>query len=408
MTGPFLKNTYSSAQDMSLSDCKSDEARIHLMLFFTLGVSLEDWAKLGLLKREVGSYQALATGGVRVTFVTYGNEKDLDYASDAPGISIFPLFLGSTRPKSRLGMLLLSLILPLRLRTLVQKADLLKTNQMWGAWVPLICGRLFSLPVLLRCGFERYQNELREPRGRVAYLFLLRTISRLCYQAAEHIILTTEAMARFVVDEMKIRRDKISVIPNSINTDRFCPSSGSTNGRLLFVGRLSKEKNLSALVDALTGTGIGLDLVGSGPEEDNIRERIRKAKIDAELLGSVSNDKLPELITRYQAFILPSLYEGHPKAILEAMSCGLPVIGTDVPGIRGLITHEKNGLLADTDYLSLRSAIQTLMSDLKLQHHLGTSARERIVQDFDLGKVARRETDIIHSICSTSWGVLQK
>ena len=89
--------------------------------------------------------------------------------------------------------------------------------------------------------------------------------------------------------------------------------------------------------------------------------------------------------------MLPSFFEGTPKVLLEAMSCGLPIVATDVEGIRSLITHKENGYLSDPNIDSLHNAIQEVLSDSGLRDRMGKNARDTILERFDLKRIVEQE-----------------
>jgi len=368
-----------------------------LLLFFTFPVSLHEWAETQLLEREVKLYSHLGAAGVHVTFITYGDERDLHYKKELGGIQVYPIYAGRKRPRTRAGAYIQSLFLPFRLGALVKHADLLKTNQMWGSWVALLCGALYGRPVIVRCGVERYQNELRESHGQL-YFLALRWISRRCYRAASRIILTTRESAAFVAERLGIDPAKIQVLPNFVDVSRFHPLGIPDNGKLLFIGRLAAVKNLFALVDAIAATDYELHIVGEGELHADLACHIRKVGANVRLIGRVPNDQLPELINQYSVFVLPSAYEGHPKSLIEAMACGAAVVGTDVPGIRSLIEHGRTGLLTRPDPESLRHAITTLMNDRQLRRRLGANARKFAAAQFDLMDLAQRELSLYQQV----------
>jgi glycosyltransferase involved in cell wall biosynthesis len=366
-------------------------------VFFTYPLSLQNWAEAELLDRELGLYRALIAEGVRVTFVTYGTRSDLEYSDRLGQIALCPAYAGRRRPRTKLGGLLGSLLLPFRLGALVRDASILKTNQLWGAWVALLCGALYRRPVIVRCGVERYQNELREPHPR-AYLFALRLISAACYRAATSVVVTTPSIAEFITARLHVDRAKIHVLPNYVDVSTFCPLDLPENGRILFVGRLSPVKNLSTLIEAVACTGYGLDIIGEGRARVEIERQVAALNADVRLLGRVRGDRLPELINRYSVFVLPSWYEGHPKALIEAMACGAAVIGTNVPGIRTVIEHQRTGLLAEPNAKSLSEAITSLMGDRALRRTLGAAARTFAVQHFALRTLAARELALYRAL----------
>ena len=112
-------------------------------------------------------------------------------------------------------------------------------------------------------------------------------------------------------------------------------------------------------------------------------------------MGTVPNSDMPRLLNSSEVFVLPSNYEGSPKALLEAMACGLPVIGTDVPGIREVIQHGVNGLLCEPNEYHIASAIVNLLSDLEVRRRLGHQARKDVLEKHSQSGVVKREAELI-------------
>ena len=90
-----------------------------------------------------------------------------------------------------------------------------------------------------------------------------------------------------------------------------------------------------------------------------------------------------------------SLFEGHPKALIEAMSCGLPVIGSNVPGIQDIIGHKKNGYLCETSVESIQSAIQFVLSNDTLKTNIAKNARQFVEDNYALPIIYDRENEIM-------------
>ena len=116
-------------------------------------------------------------------------------------------------------------------------------------------------------------------------------------------------------------------------------------------------------------------------------------------LGSFPNPKLPKVYNKYPIFVLPSKYEGNPKVLLEAMSCGCAVIGTDVQGIRNIIVDGVNGLLVPEDSNSLKEAIIKLREEPLLRHKLGKEARLNISEKNSLFAALQNELFIYRNLC---------
>jgi glycosyltransferase involved in cell wall biosynthesis len=134
-----------------------------------------------------------------------------------------------------------------------------------------------------------------------------------------------------------------------------------------------------------------LAIVGEGPLRANLEELARKERVEVQFLGILPNDQLPELLNRQRGFIMPALFEGMPKALLEAMSCGLPVIGTDIPGICEVIQPGENGLLCAPEAASLRTAVEKLVASPGLERELAQGARATILRDHSLARAVDRE-----------------
>ena len=80
---------------------------------------------------------------------------------------------------------------------------------------------------------------------------------------------------------------------------------------------------------------------------DRLSAFAKKHDVDIEFIPNQRNEDLPRYLNECEIFAFPSLYEGHPKALIEAMSCGLPVVTTPVYGIQNLVTHKVNGYLCN-------------------------------------------------------------
>lgn len=370
---------------------------MHLALFFTRTVSLKTWAEAGMLEREVALYQRLGDLGTRVSFVTYGDRGDFDYAERLPGIGIL---CNAWRLPARLY----ARLLPLLHRRTLPNADVFKTNQTYGADVALRAARRWSKPLIARCGYLHSEFVAREHGADSQQAEDARTLESKVFSAANRVVVTTSAMRETVVTIHGIAPEKVVVVPNYVDTNRFRPSGASPKKRprqICFVGRLVPQKNIIALLEAVAGLDLELLLVGSGPLRGEVEAAVRRLDARVQLLGNLANAELPALIQRCGLFVLPSLYEGHPKALLEAMACGVPVIATDSPGIREVIRHGETGYLCGTSPDAIRDAIEALRSDCALRGRLGVAARKYVVDHFSLDRIAELEYALLQEVVTT-------
>jgi glycosyltransferase involved in cell wall biosynthesis len=196
------------------------------------------------------------------------------------------------------------------------------------------------------------------------------------------------------------------VVPNYVQTDLFIPRPEVEKCfDIVFVGRGTEQKNLDALFEALcrlrdTDRDVSLLMIGSCCDRDDLRELADRERLRVEFAGRKSTRELPGQLNRAKMYILPSLYEGHPKTLLEAMSCGMACIGANVEGIREEIEHGGTGWVCEPDGESIARSIGALLDDGKLRARLGEAARRHIVENLTLEKVAALELDFVKQLTS--------
>ena len=365
-----------------------------LALFFTMGVSLRTWHEIGMIDREVAIYNELGKHFRRIYFFTYGGNEDLEFRNYlADNIEIVP-------KKCTSNNLLYSLLIPFIHRKILKNVDILKTNQMLGAWSAVLAKLIYRKKLVVRTGYMlSIHFAKRNPKSRRKWV--MRSIERLAYKLANAIITTSQANFEYVEKNYHPHRSHI-LIPNYVETDIFRPMDvAKRKGSICFVGRLTQQKNLFALLEALEGLPYTLSLIGSGEQGEQLKEFATGKQVKADFLGNVPNHELPEILNQHELFILPSLWEGMPKTLLEAMSCGLPVIGTDIDGIREVIKHGENGILCHTDSGSIRQAIMSLMEKEELKLRLGESARRTIVDSYSLDCLVEKELKLMEALLGT-------
>ena len=201
-------------------------------------------------------------------------------------------------------------------------------------------------------------------------------------------------VAKSVTNELReynTNQKEIIVMGNGIDNNVFKPiEKKSGDNYILFTGRLSYRKGLFDLIECgkyicKKYPNISFILVGKGPLLDELRKRVNELGMTKQFkfVGFVNRE---ELITLYQnatIYVLPSHYEGLPTVLLEAMSCGLPVIATAVSGNLDVISHGKNGILIPPKAPEkMAEAISLLLENAELKKHLGENARKTIEENF--------------------------
>lgn len=361
-----------------------------LTLCFTRGISLETWRSVGLLDREVALYRRLMPLLREVRFVTYGDRRDLRLAAALSGIRV-------TCNRWGLPSRWYARCLPWLAAAVWRRSTVIRSHQVPGAEIALAAARRFGKLFVARCGYlhSDFAAQRHGPDSPAASR--ARDLERRVFRGADRVVVTTDAMRETVCGRYGLPVERVRVIPNYVETDRFHPAPALPREpfRLCFVGRLEDQKNPLTLIEAVAGLDLELAIVGSGGLEAAVRELASARGVRAHFLGNVPNGRLPEVLRSASAFILPSRYEGHPKALLEAMACGLPVIGTRVPGIRELLHDGETGFLADPEPESLREAVRRVAADPERAAQIGRRARDYVVERFSLDRAARLEEALL-------------
>ena len=367
-----------------------------LTLFFTRRTGLHDWDRVGTLDREVELYRRLTDSLKQVNFITYGGRQDRAYSRRLAPIEVRPMPRHMPVPVSR------ELIYRSH-ETLLRRSDILKTNQVAGAEIATWLKRKFGGKLITRCGYlySRFIREQTANRHRIRRAF---AIENQAFTVADAVVVATERDRVWSMETHGLHAEKIQVIPNYVLTDVFKPRPDIRKTHdLVCVAKASPQKNLDALVDALRYLkrdvgALTCMLIGSAAADRTLCRRAERSGLEITFLPRVPNLELPEHLNRCSAFVMPSLYEGHPKALLEAMSCGIPCIGTDVIGIREELRHRHNGYLCKTDPVSLAGAIKEVLEDPELQQELGKNARQYVRSRYDMEKVLDLELGLMQRL----------
>lgn len=197
----------------------------------------------------------------------------------------------------------------------------------------------------------------------------------------------------------KISSRKILVIPNGIDGSRFNTaidrdmkkrSLGITStGPVIGLGvRLSEQKGIGYLLSAMPEImrdfpEISLVIAGDGPIENALKQQAVALGIDGHVFFIGSRLDLPELLQIFDLYVLPSVWEGLPMVLLEAMAAGCPIIATDVGGNATAITNRFNGsLIKPKDPLALAKEIRQVLSDESLRAQYIRESRKIFEKQF--------------------------
>ena len=256
----------------------------------------------------------------------------------------------------------------------------------WRKSIFMTIGILAGCPVILHLHAgafpEFYDAECGKLRKRIVRFFLDR---------AACIIVLSERWRTWVTGVTENRR--IVCISNPVPAVEGQPFS-HRESLVLFLGRLSREKGVFDLLDAVSALralvpGIRLVCAGDGDLESVARYAERLGIKDAvSLPGWIGPAEKRSLMNRAAVCVLPSYAEGQPMSLLEAMAAGLPVVATEVGSIPDLVTDGVNGFLfTPGDKETLRLLLLRLLCDPQLGRRIAAAARETVRLRFDADRV---------------------
>lgn len=367
-----------------------------LLLCFTFDVSLKDWSNKGFLTRELKYYEELSRKlNLEIHFLTYGDKDDFNFLSSNSSIKLIPIFENIKKSKSKILNLFKSIYFVYKFKNKFVLFDFYKSNQNYGSWMPILLKLKFKKKFISRGGYDLFHFSLCNKN--ILKIFISYFICTLAYRFADIIFVPTEFYKKFVNKFFFINKN-IFVLPNYVDTKLFnLQKSNKYRNKILFVGRLVKQKNIFKIIKSLSNSQYELDILGDGPLKKNIINYSKKLNLKIYFLDGYSNEKMSSLYSQYDFLILFSKYEGNPKVILEAMSCGLCVIGSNTIGINNILNKD-NGLLVDlVDHQSISFKLDNLSKSGKLKH-IQKNARDYILDKHSIEKILEKEMYLLNQI----------
>ena len=163
--------------------------------------------------------------------------------------------------------------------------------------------------------------------------------------------------------------------------------------RLLYAGRLSAVKNVGPIIEAAAGweKDCTLDILGDGEEREMLEEKAHGSE-RIRFRGAVTPDEVQKVMGEADMLVMNSTFEGIPMIILEAISTGLPVVTTDVGGIKEVLTYGLDSEVTDGSVQGIRDAMERVLSDYARHSR---AAWEKSLQ-FDYGKVNRKVFEVLN------------
>ena len=222
------------------------------------------------------------------------------------------------------------------------------------------------------------------------------------------------AVAHSVANELKeygLNPKEITVIGNGVNQEVFAPIQNREikEEYILYTGRLHARKGLIDLLDCAErvcreNKQVRFIVCGGGPFYDKLNEEVQRRGMREKFLlqGFIKKERLIQLYKNATIHVVPSHYEGLPTVVLEGMSCGLPVVATDVGGNSEVISNNVNGfLIPSKNPDAMAEIIIKLLNDPALRERIGKSARKTIEENYSWDKITDKILQCYEKVIKT-------
>ena len=298
-------------------------------------------------------------------------------------------------------------ILPILVRELrrgrfdVLHCHLVRAN-LWGR----VAGRLANIPVIISTlrNIEAYME------GEGVFFGMVRRIERVTQHLVSRYVAVSHAVRRSAIERVGIEAGRIETILNAVEIPPLAsiPARGEARSRLRIadsalvvgsIGRLHEQKNFELFIDAAAVLSrmfgsLKFVIIGEGEKRRELELRIHERGLtDCFVLpGFVSN--VPLWLAAMDVFVLPSRYEGLPRALMEAMASAKPVVATDAGGNAELVESGRSGFITDSTPEALAASVRALLLDPDLRRGIGRRARERVESRFGAYRMANEYSEL--------------
>jgi len=206
------------------------------------------------------------------------------------------------------------------------------------------------------------------------------------------------AVSRSAAERYRSLGFNVLYVPNAIDLADL-PEEGRRlfERQVVYCGRLSKEKGVDLLIEAIQRVDANLVIVGGGPLERELRE-LARGDPRVRFTGPLPRGGALKLVKGSDVFVLPSRHEGLSTALLEAMAMGVPVVATRVGGNVELVEHGVTGLLVEPDPSQLAGAISLLLEDRSLAQRLAENAAKIARERYSWPVVYKQYLDVYRAV----------
>jgi alpha-maltose-1-phosphate synthase len=379
------------------------------------------------LSRELAS---LEEGRHEVQILCFGDQKEYSINKKVKGVYLpSDSLLQDLRHPKLLSTLLRNILMIGSL----EETDVVHCHTWYTHLAGCLIKEIFNVPLVLTTHSFEPDRPWKEEQLGSAYR-ASSWLEKTAYENADGVISVSQSMKKRVHELYQVPSEKIRVIPNGIDVNQYQPRLNPTvltsyhidphRPFLIFVGRITRQKGIIHLVNAIKyiSPGVQIVLCAGAPDTEQIgREMEEKAK---EARAQTNNEIIwihrwvpkSDLITLYShasIFVCPSVYEPFGIVNLEAMACGTPVVASAIGGIPEVVLHDETGLLVpfepigspngeprdpETFSRDLANAINSLLASQEKIKRMGANSRERVEKHFSWKSIADQTLEFYRAL----------
>jgi glycosyltransferase involved in cell wall biosynthesis len=378
-----------------------------LVLVLREGLSLESWESNGELARDWSVYAGLMPRYGRIVLVSSGQSEAQERAALSRVVDVAQLrqlqIVADASPDgperdARLGARLAELLRGVP--TIVVKGALYDGGHASVAIASALRAGGASVGHVVTGGFlwSRFVSHEHGPHS-VEHNQVAEIEGALCC-AADVVIGTTQDMVDDLTWRYQLAPGKGQVVPHFVVSEGdVTPSAEREPGTLMYAGPLVKRKRLSLLIEAAALLSeehrerVSIELAGVGPEQEALEMLAQERGVPCRFVGRLPQGELLGRLSKATIYCQCSELEGHPRAVIDAMAAGIPVVVADTPGLSDLVTHGTSGLRVSATPQAIAHAIGGLLDDPDWRESIGATASRIIRSIYAIPVIVEREAE---------------
>lgn len=286
--------------------------------------------------------------------------------------------------------------------------------------VSVVVGKLMGVPVVLTSHLMDITTHGTDegPLGNIKDFessFFFRKLLTFTLNNSDQIIAVSADLEKRI-EHMDINPEKIMVLRNAVDLDRFKPNK-NVNMRnkvgirdndifILFIGHLEPFKGIFELLDGFYQINVQnkntrLMIIGEGHQETEVRKIVNEYQINESVIftGKISPEEIQNYYQMADIFVLPSYTEGLPLVVVEAMACGLPIVASCVGGIPEVVENNENGfLISPRNVGELKTKLEQLIVNQDLREKFGSKSLEIVNENFNIDYKVKKMINLYENL----------